>query len=49
MQRDFDLIQDLMIQNNLLDHRLDYKDYVNDRFAMKAAAMMPWAFEPGQF
>jgi NitT/TauT family transport system substrate-binding protein len=47
LERDFDLIQNLMIESGLLDHRLDFKDYVDDRFALRASSM-PWAFEPGQ-
>lgn len=49
LQKDFDLIQDLMLQNGLLDHHLDFNEYVDARFATHAAALMPWAFEPGQF
>jgi NitT/TauT family transport system substrate-binding protein len=48
LQKDFDLIQDLMIETGVLDRKLAYKDYVDDRFAVKAASMTPWAFEPGQ-
>jgi NitT/TauT family transport system substrate-binding protein len=48
LQRDFDLIQDLMIQSGVLDRRLEFQDYVDDRFAIQASAMRPWMFEPGQ-
>jgi NitT/TauT family transport system substrate-binding protein len=48
LQKDFDLIQDLMIETGVLDRKMDFKDYVDDRFAVQAASMMPWAFEPGQ-
>jgi NitT/TauT family transport system substrate-binding protein len=48
LQRDFDLIQGMMIETGVLDRRLDFKDYVDDRFALRASAMMPWLFEPGQ-
>jgi NitT/TauT family transport system substrate-binding protein len=48
LQRDFDLIQDLMIQSGVLDRRLEFQDYVDDRFAIQAATMTPWMFEPGQ-
>jgi NitT/TauT family transport system substrate-binding protein len=48
LQKDFDLIQDLMIETGILDRKLDFKDYVDDRFAVKAASMTPWMFEPGQ-
>jgi NitT/TauT family transport system substrate-binding protein len=47
LQRDFDLIQDLMIETGVLDHKMDFKDYVDDQFALKAASEMPWLFEPG--
>ena len=48
LKSDFDLIQDLMIESGVLDRRLAFHDYVDGSFAIKAAAMMPWGFEPGQ-
>lgn len=49
LERDFDLIQNLMIETGVLDRKMAFHDYVDDRFARQAAAMMPWMFEPGQF
>jgi NitT/TauT family transport system substrate-binding protein len=49
LRRDFDVIQDLMIESGILDRKMEFKEYVDDRFAVRAGSEMPWLFEPGQF
>jgi NitT/TauT family transport system substrate-binding protein len=49
LRRDFDLIQDLMIESGILDRKMEFAEYVDDRFAARAASETPWLFEPGQF
>jgi NitT/TauT family transport system substrate-binding protein len=49
LQRDFDVIQDLMIESGILDRKMAFNEYVDDRFAAHAASATPWVFEPGQF
>jgi NitT/TauT family transport system substrate-binding protein len=49
LRGDFDLIQDLMIESGILDRKMAFNEYVDDRFAAHAASETPWVFEPGQF
>jgi NitT/TauT family transport system substrate-binding protein len=44
---DFDLIVDLMVEAKLLDHRLEFEDYVDPRFAEHTTTLHSWQFEPG--
>ena len=44
---DFDLIVELMVEAKLLDHRLEFEDYVDPRFAEHTTALRGWQFEPG--
>jgi NitT/TauT family transport system substrate-binding protein len=44
---DFDLIVDLMVAAKLLDHRLEFEEFVDPRFAEHTAALRSWQFEPG--
>jgi len=44
---DFDLITDLMVQAKLIEHRLEFSEYVDTRFAEHASSLDSWNFEPG--
>jgi NitT/TauT family transport system substrate-binding protein len=44
---DFDLIVDLMVDAKLLDHGIEFEDYVDPRFAEHASTLHSWQFEPG--
>ncbi len=44
---DFDLIRDLMIETGVLDHSIEFKDYVDTRFAEGAQIQTAWYYEPG--
>jgi NitT/TauT family transport system substrate-binding protein len=46
LAKDFDLIVDLMVQADLLKKRIEFRDYVDTRFAEGAAGAIPWKFEP---
>jgi len=37
LRRDFELIQDMMIESGILDRRMEFGEYVDERFAIKAA------------
>jgi NitT/TauT family transport system substrate-binding protein len=47
-QADFDLVRDLMLQNGLIDRRIEFAEYVDTRFAAGAGSMTAWRYEPGQ-
>jgi NitT/TauT family transport system substrate-binding protein len=44
---DFELVQDLMIESGVLDHKMPFDDYVDIRFAERAENQTAWKFEPG--
>ncbi len=46
-QPDFDLVQDLMIESGVLDHKMEFSEYVDVRFAERAQSETAWKFEPG--
>ena len=46
---DFDLIRDLMIETGVLDHSIEFEDYVDARFAEGAKGQKAWYYEPGGF
>jgi NitT/TauT family transport system substrate-binding protein len=45
---DFDLVRDLMMESGVLDKRLEFDEYVDVRFAERAATQSAWKFEPGE-
>lgn len=44
---DFDLVRDLMLEHGLLDHAVDFRDYVDSRFADGAMGVTSWDYQPG--
>jgi NitT/TauT family transport system substrate-binding protein len=44
---DFDLVRDLMIETGVLDRSIEFKDYVDTRFAEGAKTQTAWHYEPG--
>jgi NitT/TauT family transport system substrate-binding protein len=38
LRRDFDLIQSMMIESGILDRRMEFAEYVDERFAIKAVS-----------
>jgi NitT/TauT family transport system substrate-binding protein len=44
---DFELVQDLMIESGVLDHKMAFEEFVDIRFAEQAAHQTAWKFEPG--
>jgi NitT/TauT family transport system substrate-binding protein len=44
---DFDMVRDLMIETGVLDRRIAFEEYVDIRFAEKAAAQTAWKYTPG--
>ncbi|HEV3040695.1 MAG TPA: ABC transporter substrate-binding protein [Candidatus Angelobacter sp.] len=46
---DFDLIRDLMIETHVLDHSIEFSEYVDTRFAEGAKLQTAWVYEPGDF
>jgi NitT/TauT family transport system substrate-binding protein len=44
---DFDLVRDLMIETGVLDRSIEFKDYVDTRFAEGAKTQTAWSYEPG--
>ena len=47
-QKDFDLVQELMIESGVLDHKLPFEQIVDTRFAEGARTQASWKFEPEQ-
>lgn len=45
---DFDLVRDLMMKTGILDHRVEFADYTDTRFADGAAGEKAWNYRPGQ-
>jgi NitT/TauT family transport system substrate-binding protein len=43
---DFDMVRDLMIENGVLDRKIEFEEYVDVRFAETAAIQTSWSFEP---
>lgn len=46
---DFDLIRDLMLETGVLDHSIEFGEYVDTRFAEGARIQTAWQYEPGDF
>jgi len=44
---DFDLVRDLMIETGVLERSIEFKDYVDARFAEGAKMQTAWLYEPG--
>ena len=44
---DFDMIVDLMLQAELIDKPIAFEEFVDPRFAERAASAPAWQFEPG--
>jgi NitT/TauT family transport system substrate-binding protein len=44
---DFDLVRDLMLENGLLDHAIEFHEYVDPRFAEGAMGVPSWDYQPG--
>jgi len=44
---DFDLVRDLMIETGVLEHSIEFKEYVDTRFAEDAKMQTAWHYEPG--
>jgi NitT/TauT family transport system substrate-binding protein len=44
---DFDLVRDLMIETGVLDHKIDFEEYVDTTFAEGARHQTPWKFTVG--
>jgi len=42
---DFDLVQDLIVESGVLDHKLSFEDFVDTRFAEGAMSQTAWKFE----
>jgi NitT/TauT family transport system substrate-binding protein len=48
LRKDFELIVNLMMQKPaVLDHHIDFEDYVDTRFAEGAKTKTEWRYEPG--
>ncbi|MGH9784491.1 MAG: ABC transporter substrate-binding protein [Terriglobia bacterium] len=47
-KKDFDLIRDLMIETGVLDRRIEFEEYVDTRFAERAATETAWPYEPAR-
>ncbi len=45
---DFDLVRDLMLKVGVLDHSIEFSDYVDPRFADGSRELTAWRYEPGQ-
>lgn len=46
-QQDFDFVRDMMIETGVLEHKLEFKEYVDTRFAERAQHRTAWVYEPG--
>jgi len=46
-QPDFDLVRDLMLERGLLERPIEFREYVDVRFAEQAEHQTSWKFEPG--
>jgi NitT/TauT family transport system substrate-binding protein len=46
-QPDFEIVQDLMVQSGVLDHKMPFEEFVDVRFAERAQIQTAWKFEPG--
>jgi NitT/TauT family transport system substrate-binding protein len=44
---DFDLVRDLMIETGVLDRRIEFDEYTDNRFADRASIQTAWKYEPG--
>jgi NitT/TauT family transport system substrate-binding protein len=44
---DFDLVRDLMMETGVLDHSIEFDEYVDTRFAERSLIHTAWKFEPG--
>jgi NitT/TauT family transport system substrate-binding protein len=43
---DFDMVRDLMIETGVLDRKISFDEYVDDRFAIRSQRVSPWMFGP---
>jgi len=44
---DFDLVRDLMIETGVLEHKIEFSEYTDLRFADRATVQTAWKHEPG--
>jgi len=44
---DFDLVRDLMMETGVLDHKIEFEQYVDTTFAEGARHQTPWSFSLG--
>jgi NitT/TauT family transport system substrate-binding protein len=44
---DFDLVRDLMLETGILERKIEFEEYVDVRFADRAAIQTAWKFGPG--
>jgi NitT/TauT family transport system substrate-binding protein len=47
LKPDFELVQELMQQSGVLDHKMPFEEFVDPRFAEGASEQTSWVFEPG--
>lgn len=47
LKKDFDLVNELMVEAGLIPHKLEFTDYVDTRFAEGSHGLEPWQFSPG--
>jgi NitT/TauT family transport system substrate-binding protein len=47
LQKDFDMVNDLMVDAGLIPRKLEFEDYVDPRFAEGTRDVAPWRFAPG--
>jgi NitT/TauT family transport system substrate-binding protein len=47
LKKDFDMVNDLMVEAGLIPHKLEFEDYVDTRFAEGTQGVAPWRFAPG--
>lgn len=45
---DFSIVQDLMIESGVLDHKMPFAEFVDTRFAEGAQGQTAWKFETGE-
>jgi NitT/TauT family transport system substrate-binding protein len=44
-RKDFDLVRDLMLETGVLERRIEFDEYVDTRFAERAAMQTAWTFD----
>lgn len=47
LKKDFDMVNELMVDADLIPHKLEFEDYVDPRFAENTQGIAPWRFAPG--